>query len=129
DGPADGDVAGGVPERGVRYRCVPAQDFLDRVRDQGRVGGQCVALAGVGQQGDCCVADQAGGGVVPGDDQLEDGGEHLLFGQRAVVVGGAYQVGDQVLARGGAFAGEQPGQVPDDVRRGRYGLGRRFGRR
>src|SRR6266550_7312980 len=31
---AEGDVLGGVPERRVRDRCVPSQDFLDRVRYQ-----------------------------------------------------------------------------------------------
>ena len=97
---------------------VPAQHLLDRPRDQGRVGGQRGALVGVAEQGDGSVADQAGGGVVPGDDQLEDRGQHLLPVQRVPLVGGPDQVGDQVLARLDTFAVEQIGQVPDDVRRG-----------
>jgi len=40
------------------------------------------------------LPDQAGRGVVPGDHQLEDRREHLLLGQRAVLIGRAYQVGD-----------------------------------
>src|SRR6185312_14188643 len=56
DDPAEGDVLGGVPERRVRHGRVPPQDFLDRVRYQGWVGDECVALFGVQQQGDCPVA-------------------------------------------------------------------------
>jgi hypothetical protein len=82
----------------------------------------------VQQQGDRSIADQAGCGVVPGDHQLEDCREHLLLGQRAVLVGRAYQVGDQILARCGALVSEELGQVPDDVRRSGHGLGRRLGR-
>src|SRR5262249_46676063 len=79
DGAAEGDVVGGVPECRVRDRRVPSQDFLDRVRYQGRVGDECVALLRVQQQGDRSIADQAGRGVVPGDYQLEDRREHLLL--------------------------------------------------
>jgi hypothetical protein len=65
DGPAEGDVLGGVSECRVRDRGVPSQDFLDRARYQGRVGDERVALLRVQQQGDCPVADQAGRGVMP----------------------------------------------------------------
>jgi hypothetical protein len=78
----------------VRDRCVPSQDFIDRVGHQGRVGDECVALFRVQQQGDRSVADQAGRGVVPGDDELEDRGERLLLGQRAVLIGCVHEVGD-----------------------------------
>ena len=128
DGPAEGDVLGGVPERRVRHRCVPSQDFLDRARHQGRVGDEGVALFRMQQQGDRSVADQAGRGVVPGDHQLEDRREHLLLGQRAVLIGRAYQVGDQILARCGTLASEELGQIPHDVRRSGHGLGRWLGR-
>ena len=88
----------------------PIAGFPHRVRDEGRVGGECVALFRVQQQGDRPVADQAGGGVVPGDYQLEDRGEHLLLSEeRAVLIGRAHQVGDQILARA-VRSGEQPGQ-------------------
>jgi len=128
DGLAEGDVLGGVPERGVRDRCVPAQDFLDRVRYLSRVGDERVALFRVQQQGDRAVADQAGRRVVPGDHQLEDRGEHLLLGQRAALISRADQIGDQILARGRTLAREEIGQVLHDVRRSRHGLGRRLGR-
>jgi hypothetical protein len=64
----------------VRHWCVPAQHLLDGARYQGRVGDESIALLRVQQQGHRPVADQAGGGVVPGDHQLEDRGEHLLLG-------------------------------------------------
>ena len=44
--------------------------------------------------------------------------------QRVAFVGRPDEVGDQVLARLGAFAVEQLGQVPHDVRRGRDGARR-----
>jgi hypothetical protein len=44
------------------------------------------------------------------------------------VIGRAYQVGDQVLSRVRALAGEQFGQVAHDARRSRDCLGRRLGR-
>ena len=71
------------------------------------------------------VADQVGGGVVPGDDQLEDRRQHLLRGERAVAVGGDDEVGHQVLARLGALVVEQRGQVADDRLRRGHRLGRR----
>ena len=116
DDVADPDVLGGVAERRVRHRRVPAHGLLDRARHQAGVGDQRVALLGMAQQRDGPVADQAGGGVVPGDDQLEDRGQHLLLGERAVAVGGDDEVGDQVLARLGALAVEQRGEVADDRR-------------
>ena len=64
---------------------------------------------------------------MPGDDQLEDRGEHLLLGERAVAVGGDDEVGDQVLAGLGALAVEQRGEVADDRVRRRHRLGRRLG--
>jgi hypothetical protein len=50
---------------------------------------------------------------VPGDEQLEDGGEHLLAGERAVA-GGDDEVGDEVLAGLDAFEVEQRAEVGDD---------------
>ena len=63
---------------------------------------------------------------MPGDDQLEDRGEHLLLGERAVAVGGDDEVGDQVLAGRGALAVEQRGEVLDDRVGRRHRLGRRL---
>jgi hypothetical protein len=42
--------------------------------------------------------------------------DRILLVQRVAFVGGAHQVGDQVLARLDAFAVEQLGQVVHDVR-------------
>jgi hypothetical protein len=80
------------------------------------------------EQGDRPVADETGGGVMPGDGELEDRGQHLLLVQRIALVTCPDEVGDQVLARLGALAVEQVGQVPHDVRRGRDRARRRFGR-
>ena len=41
------------------------------------------------EQGDDAVADEAGGRVVPGDDQLEDRREQLLLIEPLVAVAGA----------------------------------------
>ena len=119
DDVAERDVLGGVAERRVRDGGVPAQHLLDRPRQQAGVGDQRGALIGMAEQGDRPVADQAGGGVVPGDDELEDRGQHLLLVQRVAFVACPDQVGDQVLARLDAFAVEQLGEVAHDVRRGR----------
>jgi hypothetical protein len=79
----------------------------------------------VAQQRDGPVADQAGGGVVSGDDQLEDRGEHLLLAEGVVAVGGGDEVGDHVLAGFGALAAEERGEVVDD-RSGRLHRFRRW---
>ena len=116
DDVAERDVLGGVAERRVRDGSVPAQHLLDRARQQAGSGDQRGALVGVAEQGDRPVADQTGGGVVPGDGELEDRGQDLLLVKRVAFVACPDEVGDQVLARLDAFAVQQLGEVGNDVR-------------
>jgi hypothetical protein len=99
---------------------------LDRPRHEVGIGHEGVALLGVAQQGDGPVADQAGGGVVSGDDQLEDRGEQLLLRQCTVALRGDDEVGHEIHARLRALAVEQRGEVAGDAVRGRHGRGRRL---
>ena len=126
DDPAEQDLLGRVAEGRVRHRRVEAHALLDRPRHEVGVGHEGVALLGVAQQGDGPVADQAGGGVVSGDDQLEDRGEQLLLRQCTVALRGDDEVGHQVHARLRALAVEQRGEVAGDAVRGRHGRGRRL---
>ena len=85
----DGDaVQGDVlldPAALVVRRRVPAQHLLDRVRDERRVGDQLGALVGVPVERDDAVGDELGGGLVPGDGQLEQAVRDLLVRERHLV--------------------------------------------
>ncbi len=74
------------------------------------------------EQGYDSVSDQAGRGVVPGDHELEQGGQQLLRGER--VVFGGDQDADQVVGRVAAFGVDQLAQVGDDAVRRLYRLRR-----
>jgi hypothetical protein len=92
---------GRVAERGVGDRCVVPQELLDRRPDQAGVRAQPRELLGVAEQGDDAVADQAGGRVMSGHDQLEDRREQLLGAEALPAVTRADQPAHQVIARGG----------------------------
>ena len=93
------------------------------LRDQARVRHEGVALVGVGEQCGDAVSDQAGGGVVAGDDELEHRGQQLLPGEHAVPAR-AHQVADEVLGRRRPPAVDEVGQEADDVVRHGHRLGR-----
>ncbi len=75
----DVDLLERIAEGRVRHRCVVAEDLLDHVRDPRRIRPQTRPRARVAEERDDAVADQAGRGVVPRDDQLEDGREQLFL--------------------------------------------------
>ena len=73
------DRLGGHAERGVGHRRGEPHELLDRRREAARgPSGSSAQLVGVVEQGDDPVADEAGGGVVAGDDQLEQARQQLL---------------------------------------------------
>ena len=80
--PAIVTSCGGVAERRVGDRRVVAQELLDSLGDERRVGHQRIALVRVRQEGGDSVADQGRRGVVPGDDELEQRRQQLLAGDR-----------------------------------------------
>ena len=59
---------------------------------------------GMVEEVDDPVADQAGGGVVTGDDQLEQARQQLLLGEPIVVVAGRHEHADEIV-RGAALDG------------------------
>ena len=94
----EGHRLGRHPERGMRDRGGEADELVDRGGKLPRIGQQRLELAGVVQQGHHPVADQAGRGVVAGDDELEQARQQLLGGER-VAFGGGGQDADQVAGR------------------------------
>ena len=64
-----------------------------------RAGSSCkqAQLVGMFEEVHDSVADQAGGGVVAGDDELEQAAEQLLFRQALVVVGRRHQHADEIV--------------------------------
>ena len=82
----------------MRDRCVVTEELLDGLGDLGGVGAELGQLLRVAEQGDDAVADEAGGGVVTGDDQLEDRREQLLVVEPLFSVAGVDQTTDEVVA-------------------------------
>ena len=100
------------------------QQLLDGAGEQVRVLAQRGELVGVVEQGDDAVADQAAGGVVAGDDELEQRRQRLGLG-RLAAVDGVDEDGDEVARRVRRGVGDEvPQRAGDDVGRG-DGLGRR----
>ena len=62
----------------MRDRGGEADELLDRGGKLPGIGQQRLELAGVIKQGHHAVADQAGRGVVAGDDELEQARQQLL---------------------------------------------------
>ena len=83
-GAADRERFGRHAERRVRDRCGVPEELLDRGRHLIEVGKERVELVGVIEQGHDRVPDVGRGGVVPGDDQLEEARQQLLIGQPLV---------------------------------------------
>ena len=87
-----------VSKRRMRHRCVVAEEFLHGLWELGGVGAELCQLDGVAEQGDEAVADEAGGCVVTGDDQLKDRREQLLAVESLLTVAGIDQPADEVVA-------------------------------
>ena len=83
----------------MRDRRVEAQELLQRRRQPFGIVTQQRQLIRVAEQGDDAVADEAGGRVVTGDDQLEDRREQLPGVEALVAVTGGDQGADEVVAR------------------------------
>ncbi len=113
------------PERGVRDRGGEPDELVDRGGKPCGIGQQGLELAGVIQQGHHSVADQAGRGVVAGDDELEQARQELLGGER-VAFGGGDQDADQVVGRALALGVDQRAQVGNDAVLCLHGLRRRI---
>ena len=89
----------GVSKRRVRDRRVETQELLQRRRQPIRIVTQRRQLTRVAEQGDDAVADEAGGRVVAGDDQLEDRREQLPGIEALVTVASGDQGTDEVVSR------------------------------
>ena len=74
---------------------------------------QGVELIRVVEQGHDAVADDAGRGVLAGDDELEQAGKQFLGGERVVADGD--QHADQVVAWARPLGGDQFAQVSHDL--------------
>ena len=83
----------------MRDRRVEAQELLQRRRQPSGIVAQQRQLIRIAEQGDDAVADEAGGRVVTGDDQLEDRREQLPGVEALVAVAGGDQRADEVVAR------------------------------
>lgn len=70
---ADAQVLRAVTEGGRAHRGVEAEQFVEGAGDQLRVPAQAVERLRVPEQGQDGVADEVGGGLVPGDQ--EEGGQ------------------------------------------------------
>ena len=103
-----------VPERGVRNRCVVANELLDRVGQQHRIAAHERKLFRVGEQGDDSVADEARGRVVARDDELEDRRQELLFAELLVAVARVEQRAHQGIIGLASLLGDQVPEERDD---------------
>src|SRR5262249_31423704 len=113
-GSADRHRLDGVAERRVRYGRVVAKDFLYGGGAAGGVGAQYCELGWMPQEADDPIADQAGRGVVAGDDQLEQRREQLLLRQAFVAVASRDQAADEIIRGSPLFDGDQRGQHGHD---------------
>ena len=93
------DRLDGVSERRVRDRRVEAQELLQGRRQTFRMVTQRRQLRRIAEQGDDAVADEAGGRVMTGDDQLEDRREQLPRIEALVAVTGDDQGTHEVVPR------------------------------
>ncbi len=121
--PAEGHGLDRVTERRVGNGRVEAEQLLDGRGDLVGVAPELGELGRVAEEGDDAVADEAGGGVVAGDDQLEDRREQLLVVEPLVAVAGADQRADEIVAGGGLLGRDQVLEHADD------GIGGLLGRR
>ena len=94
----------------MRNGCVVAKHLLDRSGDLAGGRAQGGELFGMAEQGDDAVADEAGGRVVPRDDQLEDRREQFLLIEVFVAVTRADQGTDEVIARSVELRLDEQGQ-------------------
>ena len=117
-GPAEGRVGDGR---------VVADELLDGAGPDVRVGPEPAELVGVGEQRHHGVADEAGGGVVTGDDELEDGGAQLLLGEPVVAVAGVDEGADQGVVGLVSLLVDQLLDGADHLVRGGGGLGQLVG--
>ena len=94
---------------------VVAEALLDSGGDLARVRTQPGELLGVSQQRHDAVADEGGGRVVPGHDQLEDGREQLSGVEALVAVAGGDQPAHEVVAESSPFCLDERAQHRHDV--------------
>src|SRR5262249_14334720 len=90
-------TAGGA--RLTLYGRVPAQDLLDRLRQQARLANELGTLVRMGGEGKDTVGDEVRRGLGAGEDQQITEAEDLLFVEPRAVDRGRHQRRDQVVAR------------------------------
>ena len=103
--------------------CVEAEQLLDGRGDLRRGHAELGELDRVAKESDDAVADEAGGRVVAGDDELEDRREQFLVVEPLVAVAGADQPADEIVAGGDLLGRDQRLEHADD------GIGGLLGRR
>ena len=96
---SDFDRRDRVAERGVRDGRVVSKEFLDRGCDLLGARPQGIEGVRVGEQRDDAVADQARGGVMTRDDQLEDRRHEFLLIEPLVAIAGKNQCAHEIVAR------------------------------
>ncbi|MCP9954032.1 hypothetical protein LUX39_41745 [Actinomadura madurae] len=101
------------------HRCLQAEELHQRVRDQGRVGRQPLALDVVAVEKRHAVRDQVAGRVVAARDHDEAEPEDVPVGQALPVHLRGRQRADQVVGRIGAARGDHVGEVGEHLRHGR----------
>lgn len=107
-----GDDGGTLRDQGAVHFCVlcrdagrqlggavVAEEFLDRAGGERRVGCERPPLrgAGLGQQRDGAVADEVHGGLEPGDEDEQRGGDELALGEPVAVFPGGDEGGQQAV--------------------------------
>ena len=90
---------------------VEAQQLVDGVGQPPGLFAQRGQLVGLVEQVEQAVADQGGGGLVPGHVQGDELSQQLLGGEAVPLVGGLHQRGHDVVARLGALQLDLIGQV------------------
>ena len=115
----------------MRHWRVVSEHLFHRRDEPVRFGTQERELAGVTQQADQSVADQAGGRVVARHDQLEQRREQLLLGEPRIAVAGLQQGADEIVAGKPLLGIDERVQHRHDHVRGRFRSGvlarRRYG--
>ena len=94
---------------------VVAQCLFNRPRRHRRIVLQQSELAGMPQQRQDRVGDQADGGLMPGHQQQDAGGDQLVLGQLLAGVLGADHLRQQVLCRLCAPQGNQLAEVAGEL--------------
>jgi hypothetical protein len=99
-GDAPGELEGRIVTEGLFHRLACQPGLIP----------QQLELAGVAQQGEHAVGDEADHGLVPGDEQQPDRVDQLFVGEPVALVTGGDERGDQVIAWCGASFGDQGGR-------------------